>query len=433
MSQDAGQPRRPKPRPASPERPTEPEAAFDDDLGPSTFRPTRPANPARAPLGDPSDPGSAPRKPKAPRREVGGPSWFERLVFGRISSGHLATFCRQAAAYLSAGVDIGKALGSLQQQFAATALGPVIARLQAAVKRGDSLDEAMAREPQAFDEQFLAMIRVAEARGGVPETLRMLSKHYEARQRLIRQARSAMIYPTAVVGIALGVGWLLTVFVLPKFVEIIQDMTRGAQLPAVTRALMAFSNFMQGVGWWALPVALVGGVFLLRRFYRTSGGKALIDEIGLQVPVFGKLLRSLDVARFSRTLATLLEAGVDYASAFDLTADVARLAPIRRALRDVRAEVLEGSEVSQALARTRRFPADVIAYVETGEDSGRLPESLAKLADEYEERVEDMVRNLGSLIQPILVIVLGGFVLFVALALIMAYISVISGLAGGGL
>lgn len=374
------------------------------------------------------------RKPtRAPRREVGGPTFFERLVFGRISSGHLATFCRQSAAYLGAGVDIGKALGSSQQQFAATALGPVIARLQSAVRRGDTLEEAMRREPQAFDEQFLAMIRVAEARGGIPETLRMLSKHYEARQRLIRQARSAMIYPVAVIGIALGVGWLLTVFVLPKFVEIIQDMTRGAQLPAVTRALMAFSGFMTWVGWWALPLAAIGGGFLLLRFYRTQGGKALIDEVGLHLPVLGNLLRSLDVARFSRTLSTLLEAGVDYPSSFDLTADVARLAPIRRALRHVRTEVLEGGEVSQALAETRRFPADVIAYVETGEDSGQLPESLAKLADEYEERVEQMVKNLGTLVQPIIVIVLGGFVMFIALALIMAYISVISGLAGGGL
>lgn len=440
MSQDAGEPRRPRKRPATPTTPPIPGPGPDDDagFGPSTFRPAAPTNPVRAPVGG----GRAPRSSGADdasgttlRREAGGPKLFERLVFGSISAGHLATFCRQAAAYLEAGVDPVKALGSLQQQFAATALGPVLGRVQAAVRRGESLDEAMAREPGAFDDQFLAMIRVAEARGGVPETLRMLSRHYEARQRMIRQARSALIYPAAVVIIGLGVGWLLTAFVLPRLVEVLQDMTRGrgASLPGPTRALMAFSDFMVWIGWWALPIGAVVGVFLLLRFYRTPTGKATIDEIGLAIPVLGPLLRNLDVARFARTLATLLEAGVDYGTSFDLTAGVVRLAPFRRALRGVRAEVLEGTTVSRALADTGRFPADVIAYVETGEDSGRLPESLDKLADEYEDRAEHMIKNLGSLVQPLIIIILGGFVFFIALALVMAYISVIANFAGGGI
>jgi type II secretory pathway component PulF len=434
--------RRPLPRNRPAAAPLPPEPEEDEYFGPSTFQAAKPsAHPSRAPVGGGggANPtagagGKAARpKPGASRRESGGPKLFERIVFGSVSAGHLATFCRQASAYLSAGVNVVKALGSLQQQFAGTALGPVIEHLQVSVRRGDSLVDAMAREPQAFDEQFLAMMRVAEARGGVPETLRHLAQHYESRQRLIRQARSALIYPLAVVVVALGVGYLLTVFVLPAIVELLGGLTSRGNVPGVTRALMALSEFMRTVGWWAVPLGLVAAVFLLVRFYRTAPGKALIDELGLAFPVIGDLLRLLDVSRFARTLATLLEAGVDFGAALDLTRGVVRLAPHRRALGTVRTEVLDGSELSAALADTRRFPTEVIAYVETGESTGRLPESLEKLADEYDERIEHAVKSLSSLVQPLIVVVLGGFVLFIALGMIMAYVSAISNLAAGNL
>ncbi len=190
---------------------------------------------------------------------------------------------------------------------------------------------------------------------------------------------------------------------------------------------------MRWIGWWAVPLLAVGAVFLLLWFYRTPAGKPILDRIGLTIPVLGKLLRMLDMARFSRTLSTLLAAGVDYGGALDLTAGVVRMVPYRRALRDVRTEVLEGTELSAALTRTRQFPIDVISYIETGESTGKLPESLEKMADEYENRVDYMVKNLGSLIQPLIILVLGGFVFFIALGLIMAYVSVISNLASGGL
>ena len=145
------------------------------------------------------------------------PRWLERILFGSVSSGQLAVFCRQFSAYLNAGVDISKALASLQTQFSGTALGPVLGRIHQAVKRGETLTEAMTREPRVFDALFLGMIQVAEARGGIPETMRNLSKHYESRQKLIRQARSAMIYPIAVLIIASGVVALLTIVLLPMF------------------------------------------------------------------------------------------------------------------------------------------------------------------------------------------------------------------------
>src|SRR4051812_33817903 len=191
MSRDTGEgvpPRQPKPESRRPAGPN-PGGGREE---PTTWQP----NPKRAKAKAKAAPAPAvvvTEPETVPAR--GGPAWWERIFFGRVGSGQLALYCRQFASYSDAGVDLLKALSSLERQFAKTALGPVTGRILQAVRRGDTLSEAMEREPQAFDSLFLSMMKVAEARGGVPETLRMLSRHYEARQSLIRQARSAMIYP----------------------------------------------------------------------------------------------------------------------------------------------------------------------------------------------------------------------------------------------
>ena len=363
-----------------------------------------------------------------PKPVVGGPNWVERILFGSVSSGQLATFCGQFARYQDAGVDLLRSLASLQKQFSKTALGPVIGRLEAAVRGGESLASAMAREPQAFDNLALSMMRVAEARGGEPETLQRLSRHYEARQRMIRQARSAMIYPSIVLVIALGVILLVTIFVIPKMVEFIADSMRGkgVELPMPTRVLMAISHFMTGQGWWLVPLTLVGAVFGALWSYRTGPGKAAIDALSLYVPILGKIRKKLETTRFARTLAALLNAGVDVGTSLQLTSGVLSLSSFRRAILGVKAEVMQGSELSEALEETRCFPSDVIAIVGSGEETGKLPESLDKIADDYEEQVEYMIRNLGQLIQPVLMVVMGGIVLFIILGVILAYLQMLT-------
>jgi type II secretory pathway component PulF len=392
----------------------------------STFRP----NPAGA-AGAGKPRGSRPARKRGddePGYEIpaAGPKWLERILFGRISSGQLAQFCRQFGTYLHAGVDFTRALSSLGRQFAGTALGPVIGRLEVAIRRGSTLEDAMAREPQAFGPMFLSMIKVAEARGGVPETLKMLGRHYEARQRLIRQARSAMIYPIVVLTVAGAVIALITIFVLPKIAATLLDFGHKNQLPAMTQALMAFSQFMQMMGWWLIPAALVGSAFVLLRLYKTSAGKDLMDRLVLMMPVFGSLCRKIDTTRFARTLSVLLDAGLDYGRSIDLTADVLMMSPIRRAVRSSREKVLAGRDLSASLADARQFGPDVIAVISSGEETGKLPESLTHLADDYEEQVETMVKNLGQLVQPILMLILGGFVGFIILAVFLAYIQMIT-------
>ena len=259
----------------------------------------------------------------------------------------------------------------------------------------------------------------------------MLGRHFEARQRLIRQARSAMIYPVAVLTIAAGVIGLITVFVLPKILGILQDFDRKNQLPGMTQALIAFSRFMQTLGWWLVPAVMVGTGFVLLKFYKTPPGKDLIDRLILMTPVFGSLCRKVDTTRFARTLSVLLDAGLDYGQSINLTADVLMMSPIRRAVRSCREQVLAGKELSATLSRSRQFYPDVIAIVSSGEETGKLPESLTHLADDYEEQVETMVKNLGQLVQPLLMIILGGFVGFICIAVLMAYAQMLMSAAGG--
>jgi type IV pilus assembly protein PilC len=422
------EPRRPRPKnPGDPTKASRPKAAPTDTDTESVWR--RPT--------EPDEEFTRPRKKtsREPAPATGGPKMIERILFGKVSTSHLASFCRQFATYSDAGVDLIKSLAALEKQFSRTAIGPILGRLILRVRQGDALSDAMEREPQAFDNLFLNMIRVAEARGGIPETMRGLADHYDARVRLIRQARSAMIYPIIVMIVAAGVIALMSIFLLPMFASLLEELTRGkggvANLPLPSRVLMGLSKFVAAAGWWLVPLLTVSSIVGLFQLYKTRTGKAAMDEAGLYIPVFGKFLRLLETARFTRTLAALLNAGVDMASSLDLTSNVLRLTPYRRAIQGTKAEVINGAELSEALTDTQRFSDDVIAIVNSGEETGNLPESLDKLADDYEERVTYMVKNLGSLVQPLIMIVLGGVVLFIILAVILPYIAVLSSLGGG--
>lgn len=419
----SGDPQNPRPpRRPKPTRPPVPPSDSGLAPEPNVFRPS-----TKRPTADRSTSARPPREPKGTGET---PTWWERIFYGSVGSGQLAVFCRQLAAYLNAGVDYYKALTSLQLQFSRTALGPVCGRLAASVKRGDAMTLAMGREPQAFDPFFLSMIRVAEERGGIPETLRKMAQHYEARLRLIRQARSAMIYPIIVLVFASLVAAGMTIWLIPMLADMLKELGgQGADLPLPSRMLMAFSAFVRSIGWLVIPVVMVGTPILLFQLYKTPAGKSTMDRLALRFPVFGPLLRKIDTSRFARALASLLEAGVDAGSSLGLTSEVVRLEPFRQALRDTQKQVLDGSELSTALDDTGRFSHDVIAVVNSGEETGKLPETLNHLADEYEEQVEHTVRNLGFLIQPLLYIIMGLIVLFIILAVFLPYVSMLTNAA----
>ena len=299
-----------------------------------------------------------------------------------------------------------------------------------AVRRGHSLTDAMSREPATFDHYFLSMIRVGEVQGSIPETLRLLSIEYESRLRMIRQTKSALIYPAFVVFLSVTVSALLTILVLPPLVEIMQEVVREKHveldLPMSTQLLIRISDFIRAGGWWGIPLALVGSVALFIGAYRLKRGKALLDVVLMRLPIIGQLLWKIDTTRFCRTLSSLLDAGVDIGSSLELTADTLLLVPMRRAVLQARDSIIQGESLSASLEATNRFPPDIPALIKSGEETGRVPEMMLTMADQYEEQVEFIVKNLGTLLQPVITVVVGGVVFFIAVAFFMGYAAVLS-------
>jgi type IV pilus assembly protein PilC len=240
-----------------------------------------------------------------------------------------------------------------------------------------------------------------------------------------------MIYPVIVLIVCSIVIAILTIFVLPSLAAMLLDIAGKVALPLPSRILIGISAFMRANGWWLVPTVAFGSIFGLLNMYRSPRGKAILDEIFLVTPVLKGFVRKIDTSRLARTLAALLESGVDIGTSLDLTSKVLYLAPYRKAIKEVMVEVMEGMELSAALDATRRFTPDVVAVVESGEETGKLPETLEKLADDYEDQVEYMVKNMGQLIQPLIMVMMGGVVLFIILAVILPYIQVITTLGGG--
>jgi type II secretory pathway component PulF len=364
-----------------------------------------------------------------PSAAIGKARWYQRSL-GRVAVNHLVNFCRQFTSYLDAGINLYTALESLRRQYVRTALGPVIGRLQLAIRRGESLTDAMSAEPGVFDHYFLSMMRVGEVQGSVPETLRLLAGEYESRQRMVRQAKSALIYPAFVIFVSVTVSALLTILVLPPLVAIMRDVIREKrlELPGPTQLLMRISDFIVAGGWWGIPLVLFGTVALLVGAYRFERGKALLDRVLLRLPIVGKLVWKIDTTRFCRTLSTLLDAGVDIGSSLELTSDTLLLAPMRQAILDARDSIVQGESLSASIEMTNRFPPEIPALIKSGEETGRLPEMMTMVADQYEEQVEFIIKNLGNLLQPIITVVVGGVVFFIAVAFFMGYAAVIANL-----
>jgi len=364
----------------------------------------------------------------------GGPSLIERILYGKVGTKQLALFYRQFGQYLSAGMDVGQSLRGLQKHFSGRALGPVIARMTDAVKSGRTLAEAFEREPQAFDRLAVNMIRAAEARGAVPEILGELAEVAEFRARTIRNVASASIYPIIVLTMATICLLVIAVFVGPLFNGILSDMipeSKRGDLWLPTKLLFRFNSIMMTLGPLMPVFLLIGTVIGIWAAYKTEAGRAILDEIYWYLPVFGKIQKNIDLSRMARMLGALLEAGVSTPDALSLTAGVVRLKPYERALEDAAAATREGDEIGPVFSKSGRFPFEVVGLIETGEATGNLPRSLARMADDFEEQATVMIKSLSTLLQPIITIVLGLIVGFIAIAFVGLIAALFTSLASG--
>lgn len=323
---------------------------------------------------------------------------------GGIKAKDIAIFTRQFSVMIDAGLPLVQCLEILGGQQDNESFKKVLLGVRQDVEGGSSLADAMKKHPRAFDDLFTNMIAAGEAGGILDTILKRLAVYIEKAVKLRAQVKSAMIYPVAVISIAGLVVGVILWKVIPTFAAMFAGL--GAQLPLPTRICIAASNWFVRL----LPFLVIGGIAMvttIRRYYATHRGRRVIDSLLLKVPVMGMLLQKISVARFCRTLATLMSSGVPILDGLEITAKTSGNAIIEDAIMTVRKSVEGGQTLAQPLKATEVFPSMVVQMISVGEQTGALDTMLSKIADFYEDEVDQAVANLMTLMEPILILFLG--------------------------
>jgi len=344
----------------------------------------------------------------------------------KIPSKNLAIFTRQFSVMIDAGLPLVQCLDILGKQEPHKGFSQTILQTRSEVEGGASLADAMRRHPKAFDTLYVNMVAAGEAGGILDTILKRLAIYIEKNVKLKGQVKSAMIYPVAVMTIAALVVAVILWKVIPTFAQLFAGL--GAELPLPTRVVIWASNTFITV----LPfliVGIIGGVFGLRAFYATPGGRRTVDAFLLRLPILGLILRKIAVARFCRTLSTLMASGVPILDGLEITARTAGNAIIEDAIMVTRESIERGETVSSPLEKTKVFPAMVTQMINVGETTGALDAMLSKIADFYEEEVDTAVAGLMTLLEPVMIAILGVIVGGIVISMYMPIFKLIEKLS----
>lgn len=342
---------------------------------------------------------------------------------GGIKSKDIAVFTRQFSVMIDAGLPLVQCLEILGQQQDNKSLQKVILQVRQDVEGGLSLAESLRKHPQAFDDLYVNMVAAGEAGGILDTILQRLATYIEKTVKLKSQVRSALIYPVAVVVIAVIVVYVILWKVIPVFASLFEGL--GASLPFLTVMIVGVSNFI-GNFWWLIFLIVGGGIFAIRQYYQTEGGRYQLDKLMLRLPAIGILLRKIAVARFCRTLGTLLSSGVAILESLDITARTSGNAVIEEAILIVRKEVEEGKNLADPLSRTEQFPPMVCQMIGVGEQTGAMDTMLSKIADFYEDEVDAAVEGMMALLEPMIISFLGVVIGTIVVAMYLPMFSLIS-------
>ena len=333
-----------------------------------------------------------------------------------------AVFASQMAALVSAGVPIVRSLEILAEQQKLPMFKRALQRLSLDVNQGSSLGSALRRWPQVFDALSVAMVEAGEAGGVLEEVLKRLAKLLEDNAKLQNQIRGALGYPVTVLVIAIGVFLGMTIFLIPTFAGIFEDL--GAELPAFTQLMVNLSALLRS----SFSLYLAGGllllVFVLKRAYATKLGRRRMDGLMLRLPLFGDLIRKTATAQFCRTFSSLTRAGVPILMALDIVRDTVGNRVLAEAIESAKVEVQEGGTLSLALARRKVFPAMAMSMLLIGEESGEVDAMLSKVADFYEDEIAATVKAMTAMLEPAMIVVVGGIVGSILLAMYLPMFSV---------
>ena len=344
------------------------------------------------------------------------------------SAKDLAVFTRQFSVMIGAGLPLVQCLDILGTQAEDKNFGAVILTVRSNVENGMSLADAMKKHPKTFDSLFTNMIAAGEAGGILDAILKRLATYIEKAVKLKGQVKSAMIYPIAVIVIATVVVSVILWKVIPTFASLFAGL--GAELPLPTRIVIALSNGLVRYGLFIIA-GLVALGFAFRAYYASSSGRKVVDRIVLKLPILGLLVRKVAVARFCRTLSTLLSSGVSILEALDITAKTAGNAVVEDAIYITRKSIEGGETIAAPLAQTAVFPPMVVQMIGVGEATGALDTMLGKIADFYEEEVDVAVAGLLTLLEPIMIALLGGVVGGIVIAMYLPIFALVSQLTGG--
>ena len=350
---------------------------------------------------------------------------------GKVPAKVLTVFTRQLSTLISAGLPLLRSLRTLSKQEKNANLKKIMASLAESVEGGTTFSEALAQHPKAFNKLYVNMVKAGELGGVLEVVLTRLAEFAEKSQRIRGKVTSAMVYPVVVLTIAVGIVTFLMLFIVPKFEAIFKDMLGGRPLPFITQTIMDISRFIQG-HFLLLAGMLVLAVVGLRLSMRLPGVPAKVDQFKLKLPLFGDMLTKTAVARFSRTLGTLVSSGVPILQALQITRDTAGNERVSSAIDNIHDNVKEGESMVSPMEASQIFPPMVVSMVQVGEETGQLPDMLTKVADVFEEEVDTAVAGLTSLLEPVMIVLLALIVGTIVVALFLPLITIIQDLTAGG-
>lgn len=339
----------------------------------------------------------------------------------KIKPKAMVVFTRQFSTMISAGVPMLRSLTTLKEQAGSPVLKEVLDKVIADVQGGAQLSDSLAKHPKAFSEVYVNMVRAGEAGGILDQILNRLATQVEKDASIKGKFKSAMVYPVVVTLVAVGAVGFLMVGVVPKLASILEGA--GGQLPIQTKIILAMSTFLT-TKWYVIIAALVLTVFAFKRFTANPKGKYAFHKFLLRIPVFGNIILKVNVARFARTFSSLMAAGVTVIDALEITAGALTNLVVRKALTDSVQSIKNGANIAESLGQSKVLPAIIIQMTAVGEETGKIGEVLDKVAEFYEEEVDQITSGLSSIIEPVLIVGLGGIVGFIVMSVLGPILSI---------
>jgi type IV pilus assembly protein PilC len=345
-----------------------------------------------------------------------------------VSTKDLAIFTRQFATMISAGLPLVQCLDILAKQASKPSFGKIISETTREVEAGSTLSDALGKHKDVFDDLFRNMVAAGEAGGVLDEILMRLATYIEKADALKRKVQSALVYPAVVLTVAMGATAFMLIFIIPTFAKMFMDF--GGELPLPTKIVLVLSDILVH-WWWVAILAMVAGFLTFQRFYATENGQRAVDGFMIRMPILGDVLLKGSVARFTRTLGTLIASGVPILGGLEITARTAGNKVIAEAIMSARASIREGETVAAPLKASNVFPPMVTQMIAVGEQTGALDEMLTKIAVFYEQEVDTAVDTLTSIIEPVMIVIMGGIVGGMVVAMYLPMFKLINVVAGG--